>query len=355
MSSTFDKLAGLSVPSPLGKIDEIADRFEAEWKRGGAPSIEAFLGDATGTFRDELLSELVEIDRAYRRRAGRDDDLEAYVREFPELARHPSSGMPETVAWSMPATLDEGGAGADIASLGPGCELGSYELVERLAGGGMGVVFRARHRLLKKEFALKVLSPCLAGDPQGARRFQREMEAVGRLEHANLVRASDAAVAGGAAFLVMELLDGTDLARLTERTGPWPVADACAAVRQAAIGLQHIHERGMVHRDIKPSNLLLTRAGVVKILDLGLAQLGAGSEAGPMTEAGRMMGTPDYVAPEQILDSHAVDIRADLYSLGCTLFQLLAGEPPFGKATHPTLARKREAHLSETAPDVHVW
>ena len=152
----------------------------------------------------------------------------------------------------------------------------------------------------------------------------------------------------------MELLDGTDLARLTERTGPWPVADACAAVRQAAIGLQHIHERGMVHRDIKPSNLLLTRAGVVKILDLGLAQLGAGSEAGPMTEAGRMMGTPDYVAPEQILDSHAVDIRADLYSLGCTLFQLLAGEPPFGKATHPTLARKREAHLSETAPDVRT-
>jgi serine/threonine protein kinase len=350
MSTSSDPPGKPSLPSPLGKIDEIADQFEAAWKKGEAPSIAAFLGDATGAFRVDLLDELVEIDRTYRRRAGQDDGADKYLREYPELVGSP----PETLAWSMRPTAHAGMAATSPAEPAPGSRLGSYDLLDRLGGGGMGVVFRARHVLLKKEFALKVLSPRLARHPEVVRRFLREMEAIGRLEHANLVRASDAAVGDGVPFLVMELLDGTDLARLTERIGPWPVAEACAAVQQAAIGLQHVYEQGMVHRDIKPSNLLLTRSAVVKVLDLGLAQLDAGMESTGMTEAGRMLGTPDYVAPEQVLDSHAVDIRADLYSLGCTLFQLLTGEPPFGKATHPTLGRKREAHLTESAPDIRT-
>jgi serine/threonine protein kinase len=352
MSFSADPLEEASASSPLEKIDLIADRFEAAWKRGEAPSIQAFLGEATGAFRVDLLGELVAIDRVYRRRAGRDASLEDYLHEYPELAGGAPAEPAATNPWQTQLTPDENTDGAGDTLPEPGSHLASYELIEKLGGGGMGVVFRARHVLLKKEFALKVLSPGLARDPEAMARFRREMQAVGRLEHVHLVRASDAAVIDGIPFLVMELLDGSDLARLTERIGPWPMAEACAAVRQAVLGLQRIHECGMVHRDIKPSNLLLTHGGVVKVLDLGLAQLAEEAETGPMTEAGRMMGTPDYVGPEQILDSHAVDIRSDLYSLGCTLFHLLTGEPPFGKTTHPTLGRKREAHLTETAPDL---
>jgi serine/threonine protein kinase len=240
------------------------------------------------------------------------------------------------------------------SDLAPGCRLGSYELLQRLGSGGMGELFRARHLHLKKELALKVLSSRLTNDTEAALRFQRETEALGRLEHGHLVRATDAGVIDGVPFVVMELLDGMDLAKLTVQRGPWPVAEACAAMRQAALGLQHAHERGLVHRDIKPSNLLLTTAGVIKVLDLGLARLCMESTSGSLTRPGSTMGTPDYIAPEQILDSHASDIRADLYSLGCSLFHLLTGEPVFGKLTHPTIARKHAAHLNEPPPDIRL-
>jgi eukaryotic-like serine/threonine-protein kinase len=235
----------------------------------------------------------------------------------------------------------------------PGDKLGSYQLLEALGRGGMGMIFRARHLRLKKEFALKVLSSRFARDRNAQRRFQREIEALGRLEHPHLVRASDAGVENGIAFMVMELLDGMDLARVTDNRGPWPLAEACEAARQAALGLQHTHERGLVHRDIKPSNLWLTSAGIVKVLDLGLARMGTPRAGGsPMTSAGVWMGTPDYIAPEQILDSHSTDIRADLYSLGCTLFHLLSGEPPFGATSHPEMRDKNDAHLRQTPPDI---
>jgi tRNA A-37 threonylcarbamoyl transferase component Bud32 len=233
-----------------------------------------------------------------------------------------------------------------------GDRLDTYELLEKLGGGGMGVVFRARHIVLKKEFALKVLSPRLRFDSAATQRFQREAEALGRLEHAHLVRASDAGVAEGLPFLVMDLLDGVDLAQLTARRGRWPVPNACEAVRQAALGLQHAHERGLVHRDLKPSNLLLTRSGLIKVLDLGLARLCVEPATEALTQPGEWIGTPDYIAPEQIVDCHSADIRSDLYSLGCTLFHLLVGVPPFGDANHPTIRRKHEAHLTEPAPDL---
>ncbi len=240
---------------------------------------------------------------------------------------------------------------AENVGLASGDRLGSYELLTPLGDGGMGMVFRARHVRLKKDFALKVLSPSLARDREAIRRF--ETEALGRLDHGHLVRASDAGVEGGTPFVVMELLDGMDLAKLTKQRGPWPIAEACEAVRQAALGLQHAFERGLVHRDIKPSNLWLTPPGGVKVLDLGLARLYGEDSATPsLTATGMVMGTPDYMAPEQILDSHTADTRADLYSLGCTLFHLLSGEPPFGSSTHPTLRSKNEAHLKEPPPDI---
>src|SRR5262249_7038711 len=165
-------------------------------------------------------------------------------------------------------------------------------------------------------------------------RFYREIRLAAKLDHPHIVRAHDAAQVGDTHFLVMEYAEGTDLHQLVARSGPLPVALACTYIRQAALGLQHAAERGLVHRDIKPSNLQVTAQGtVVKILDMGLARLQA-SEAAPgtradLTRAHGITGTPDYTAPEQPAASRRVDTRADVYSLGCTLYFLLVGRPPF--------------------------
>src|SRR5262249_18629040 len=159
-------------------------------------------------------------------------------------------------------------------------------------------------------------------EPDFTARFRREVHALARLSHPNIVIAHDAAQVGGTHFLVMEYVAGTDLARLVNERGPLPFGRACDYVRQAALGLQHPHESGLAHRDVKPANLLLAAPqGVVKVLDLGLARfLREGeSPATDLTGEGAVMGTPDYIAPEQTRDTHAADIRADVYSLGCTL------------------------------------
>ena len=206
---------------------------------------------------------------------------------------------------------------------------GQYVLLEGLGEGGMGRVFKARHRRMKRVVALKFIHKHLLTHPLAVQRFYREIEAVARLSHPNIVMAFDADEIDGTHFFVTEYVEGVDLRTLLERDGPLPVARACEAARQAALGLQHAHLRGLVHRDIKPANLLLSREGVVKIVDLGLARLTLPDpdDAGAvnLTRTGELMGTPDYLAPEQIHDFHRADIRADIYSLGCTLYQLLAG------------------------------
>jgi eukaryotic-like serine/threonine-protein kinase len=227
--------------------------------------------------------------------------------------------------------------------------LGPYEVKERIGGGGMGTVYRAFHVKLKKWVALKVVRSDWLGDAQTVIRFQREMEAVGRLDHPNIVRATDAGEEGGVHYLVMEWVDGTDLANLVWFCGPLPVADACALIRQAAAALQCAHLQGLVHRDIKPSNLLLSKQGVLKLLDLGLARLvGQLDGSAEVTMHGQMMGTADYTAPEQWVSSHDVDIRADIYSLGCTLYNLLTGRPPFTGAEYDSPLKKMAAHLQIT-------
>jgi serine/threonine-protein kinase len=228
--------------------------------------------------------------------------------------------------------------------------LGPYQLLEPLAEGGMGTVFKARHPLMKRVVALKVIRGKRLTAPDAVRRFEREIVAAGKLSHPNVVIAHDAVRAGDTLLLVMEYVEGTDLGKLMRQGGPLPVALACDYVRQAALGLEHAHKAGLVHRDIKPSNLLLAAgARVVKVLDLGLALLAGPEEsATALTEEGTVVGTPDYMAPEQASHAHAVDHRADIYSLGCTLYALLAGQPPFAGGT---LTQKIAAHLhSEPAP-----
>lgn len=237
------------------------------------------------------------------------------------------------------------------AELAPGTLVGSYRLLEVLGRGGMGCVYRARHLRLHRDVALKILPADRLHDPQAVERFYREMEAVGRLNHRHLVRATDAGEAGGVHFIAMELVDGVDAATVVRALGPLPVADACEIVRQAALGLQYAHQRGLVHRDIKPSNLLLSRDGQVLIADLGLARFQSElPTAGELTASRQVMGTADYMAPEQCSDARQVDIRTDLYSLGCTLHKLLFGRPPFGGARYDTPVQKLVAHLSEPLP-----
>ena len=213
--------------------------------------------------------------------------------------------------------------------------VGPFHLLDRIGEGGMGQVFRARHARLGTIVALKVVRPSRVGDSDAVRRFLRELRLVASLDHPNIVHALDAGEHEGTPYLAMELVGGTDLSRLVRAQGPLSLPQACDVARQAALGLQHAHERGMIHRDIKPANLLLTPAGQVKVLDFGLARRveNEGEESSTLTETGTVMGTPDFLAPEQIRDSHRVDTRADLYSLGCTLYFLIAGGVPFPGGT----------------------
>ncbi|MBL8794249.1 MAG: tetratricopeptide repeat protein [Planctomycetia bacterium] len=234
------------------------------------------------------------------------------------------------------------GRGGDLA-------LGSYTLLEVLGEGGMGAVYKARHRRLDRTDAVKVIRKEFLANPNAVQRFQREAKAAARLSHPNVITVYDAGEAGDVHFLAMEFVPGTDLSRLVKQQGPLPAAVACEYIRQAALGLAHVHARGLIHRDIKPSNLLLTADGAtIKLLDLGLARsMGLGAEEAGLTETGSVVGTADYIAPEQARNSHQVDIRADLYSLGCTLYFLLAGKIPF---TGETLAEKLIKHQLEEAP-----
>jgi tRNA A-37 threonylcarbamoyl transferase component Bud32 len=221
--------------------------------------------------------------------------------------------------------------------------LGSYVLLEKLGEGGMGQVFKARNWKMGQVVALKVIRKERLANETAVLRFEREIRVAAQLDHPNIVRALDADQACDAHFLVMEYIEGTDLARIVRERGPLPVAIACDFARQTALALQHAHERGLVHRDIKPANLLLTRhpaprdTGLVKVLDMGLARLDAPADGGSvdtLTQEGSVMGSLDYISPEQAMNSHTVDIRGDLYGLGCTLYFLLTGRVPF-PSDHP--------------------
>lgn len=208
--------------------------------------------------------------------------------------------------------------------------LPGFENLRELGRGGMGVVYAATHAVMDRRVAVKVVNPEFSCHPVAVERFRREVRAAARLAHPNIVIAHAAGQAGDRPFLVMELVEGESLVDRVRRLGPLPVAEACDAVRQAALGLQHAHDNGLVHRDIKPHNLMRTSDGVVKVLDFGLAALteDAGRGAG-QTGPNAVMGTPEYMAPGQTEDARSADGRADVYSLGCTLFHLLTGKVPF--------------------------
>lgn len=213
--------------------------------------------------------------------------------------------------------------------------IGRYKVLERLGSGGMGQVFLCEHKLMRRRVAIKVLPSAKAEDPAARERFYREARAVAALDHPNLVRAFDIDRDETLHFLVMEYVDGVSFHDVVKRFGPMDPLRACHYIRQAAAGLDHAHAiAGLIHRDIKPGNVLIDRAGVVKILDMGLARF-FNDESDILTRKydETVLGTADYLSPEQALDSHNVDIRADIYSLGATFYFVLTGRPPFPDGT----------------------
>ncbi|MEZ6058178.1 MAG: protein kinase [Planctomycetaceae bacterium] len=233
--------------------------------------------------------------------------------------------------------------------------LGRYRLMKLLGRGEMSSVYLAEHVRMKRRCAIKVLPANKVKDTSYLGRFHREAEAVASLDHPNIVRAYDVDQESEAGteihFLVMEYVEGIDIENLLDREVEIPVQNAVDYIRQAAEGLAHAHENGLVHRDIKPGNLLVDKNGVVKLLDLGLARFFKSTEEESLTikHDEKVLGTADYLAPEQAVDSHAVDERADIYSLGCTLYFALAGHPPF---TDGTLVQRLLAHQTKMPPSI---
>jgi serine/threonine-protein kinase len=240
-------------------------------------------------------------------------------------------------------------------------QFGSYLVLDRLGAGGMGTVYKACHGRMKRIVALKVLAREAAGQGTFAHRFQREVETIAQLSHPNIVMAFDAGEAAAGLFLVMEFVNGRDLDSEVQEHGPLSVADAVSCLLQAAHGLAYAHGQGVIHRDVKPANLLRDASGLVKVADLGLARLSSGPAGGSragLTQAGGIVGTADYMAPEQALDSTTIDARADVYALGCTLYYLLTGQTPYRAGSIIELLFKhRDAPiptLGALRPDVPV-
>ena len=223
-------------------------------------------------------------------------------------------------------------------------KIGDYEIIQTLARGGMGSVFRARHARLEKEVAIKILPERKMQSPDAIARFSREMKIIGQMSHPTMVAATDAGATDGIHYLVMELVDGFDLGKLVGRCGPLAVADACELIRQSALGIQYAHEQDVVHRDVKPSNLMLATDSKVKVLDLGLATLGGlTGTVDELTTVGQLMGTLDYMAPEQCGNSQPVGALCDVYGLGATLYKLIAGVAPYSSPENDTPLKKLRA------------
>jgi tetratricopeptide (TPR) repeat protein len=322
------------------RIDSVCERFERALAAGSSAAVEVYLAETAdpGLERSALLRELLALEVEYRLRRGQQPTRDEYLKRFPSqqpivdlVLQESTDGRPEAV----PAFL---------------VDHPRYHVLRLLASGGMGSVYLAEHRRLQRPVALKIVNPALLTDQRAIDRFDREARAAACLSHPNVVTVYDAETAAGHHFLVMQYVAGSDLARRVRERGPLAIALACEYVRQAALGLQHAHERGLVHRDVTPRNLMLTEEGQIKVLDFGLACfVSETSLADRAAVAGALLGSIDYMAPEQAADPHAADVRADIYGLGCTLYFLLSGRPPFPEGTR---REKIDAHAQRLPPPI---
>ena len=265
-----------------------------------------------------------------------DDQLQSFLKQV--ASKHGGSVPedPEVLAAELVASglVTDWQAKKLLAGKCKGFRLGKYKLLGEVGKGGMSAVYLAEHILMRRRVAIKVLPKARVKDSSYLERFRLEARAVAKLDDPHIVRAFDIDNEGDVHYIVMEYVDGQDLHRLVSQNGPVDADTAADYIAQAATGLAHAHEKNLVHRDIKPANLLVDRGQTVKLLDLGLAKL-AEEEHTSLTLANdeNVLGTADYLAPEQALNSHSADHRSDIYSLGCTLYFLLTGRPPFPEGT----------------------
>ncbi|MCC6494203.1 MAG: serine/threonine protein kinase [Pirellulales bacterium] len=236
-----------------------------------------------------------------------------------------------------------------LAGKHKGFILGKYKLLRHLGKGGMSQVYLAEHMLMKRKVAIKVLPANRVEDSTYLERFRTEARAAAKLDDPNIVRVYDIDNDGKTHYIVMEFVDGVDLHVRVKDDGPLPFEKAADYIAQVARGLAHAHEMGLVHRDIKPANCMVTRSELVKLLDMGLARLIDDEASLTLENNENVLGTADYLAPEQALNSHKADARADIYSLGCTLYFLLTGHPPFPDGT---ISERLLKHQVEQAPSI---
>ena len=301
-------------------------------------------GRGTESDVTELLEHLTVCERCELNFDALSDESDTFVRE---LASSPLSDADEPEFRELYRSLlsNPGVFGKHSAEFDLPFQMAEYSLRERIGQGANGAVFLAHHRKLDRDVVVKVLRQFQTDRDDRIERFHREMRAIGSLDHPNIARATDAGEFEDFLYLVMEHVPGVDVSSVLRQMGRMPECVGCEIARQVAMGLEYINRNQLVHRDIKPSNLLLTSAGQIKVLDLGLVAIGSDTSGSEASDSPHPRGTADYMSPEQWQDFDKVDIRADLYGLGCTLFKLLIGRAPF--QFRRGSAAKRQGHLEE--------
>ncbi|QDV25239.1 serine/threonine-protein kinase [Aureliella helgolandensis] len=324
----------------LERIDDLCADFERRWQSDSPTTIDSMLhADVSATERDVLLAELIVLEIDYRRRRGETPQSQEYLERFPEASQAIHDALGEAGKRSggfSPPTVGR------LAELFP-----SLEIIELIGAGGMGAVYKARQSGLDRLVALKILPEELSHDVKFALRFTREARTLAKLSHPNIVSVYEFGSVEGTYYFLMDFVDGSTL-RDVVKAGQLEPQHALAIVPHLCDALQYAHDKGVVHRDIKPENILIATDGSVKIADFGLSRiLGHESQEEALTGTHQVMGTPRYMAPEQLEGSRSVDHRADIYSLGVVFYEMLTGELPIGRFAAPSRKVEIDVRLDE--------